>query len=87
MTIVFFRDLPPERVASASSSGWAQVAPQPNRREQEVARHPWFARLREWRRRRRSRTFLSQLDDHILKDIGITYAEAEREANKPFWLP
>ena len=87
MAIVYFRDLPPERVASASSSGWTEVAPQPSRQGQEPARHLWLARLREWRRRQRSRTFLVQLDDHLLKDIGVTYAEAEREANKPFWLP
>ena len=87
MTIVYFRDLPPGRVASTTSSYLPQIASQQNRHGQEPARHPWLARLREWRRRRRSRTLLVQLDDHLLKDIGITHAEAEREANKSFWLP
>ena len=87
MTIVYLRDLPPERVASAISSCRTQVAPQPNRWGQELARYAWLVRLREWRRRRRSRTSLSQLDERMLKDIGVTYAEAEREANRPFWLP
>jgi uncharacterized protein YjiS (DUF1127 family) len=86
VTIVYFRDLSPERVAPANSSYRTQVAPQLDRRTQESA-YSWLARLREWRRRRRSRTMLVQLDDYILKDIGITTAEAEREANKPFWLP
>ena len=36
-------------------------------------------------RRRRSRNLLSQLDDYMLKDIGVTRAEARLEANKPFW--
>ena len=41
--------------------------------------------LRAAWRRRRSRHSLAGLDAHMLKDIGITYAEAETEANKPFW--
>jgi uncharacterized protein YjiS (DUF1127 family) len=39
------------------------------------------AALRRWRTRQR----ISQLDQHALRDIGVTYAEAEREANKGFW--
>jgi uncharacterized protein YjiS (DUF1127 family) len=46
-----------------------------------------LSRLREYRRRHRSRVYIWQLDDSQLKDIGITRAEAEREGNKPFWLP
>jgi uncharacterized protein YjiS (DUF1127 family) len=38
-------------------------------------------------RRRRSRMVLSGLNDHLLKDIGMTRAEAEFEINKPFWSP
>ncbi len=37
--------------------------------------------LRRWRTRQR----ISDLDQHALRDIGVTYAEAEREANKAFW--
>ena len=25
------------------------------------------------------------LDSHLLKDIGVSFTEAEAEANKPFW--
>ena len=41
--------------------------------------------LRAAWRRQRSRHRLARLDAHALKDIGITFAEAESEANKPFW--
>jgi len=33
----------------------------------------------------RQRQALMRLDDHLLKDIGITRAEVEQEAGKPFW--
>ena len=50
---------------------------------------PWPRRLGAWMnaayRRHRSRQLLAQLDGHLLKDIGISYTEAEAEANKPFW--
>jgi len=36
-------------------------------------------------RRRRSRNVLSQFNDYMLRDIGVTRAEAQFEANKPFW--
>ena len=87
MSIINFRGLPPERVTSAISSRQIEAAVQPNRQGQELARHSWLAWFREWRRRHRSRTLLSQLSDQMLKDIGVTSAEAQHEANKPFWLP
>ena len=37
--------------------------------------------LRRWKTRQR----IAGLDQHTLRDIGVTYAEAEREANKAFW--
>ena len=43
------------------------------------------ATLREWRRRSRERGELAQLDDRMLKDIGLTRADAEFLSNKPFW--
>jgi uncharacterized protein YjiS (DUF1127 family) len=44
-----------------------------------------WERVRAAWRRYRSRQRISELDGHILKDIGVTFAEAENEANKPFW--
>jgi uncharacterized protein YjiS (DUF1127 family) len=35
----------------------------------------------------RQRQALMALDDRLLKDIGVSRADAEREANKPFWRP
>jgi uncharacterized protein YjiS (DUF1127 family) len=35
--------------------------------------------------RHRSRQRIAQLDADMLKDIGVSFGEAEAEANKPFW--
>ena len=43
------------------------------------------AMLREWRRRNRERAELGALNDRMLKDIGLTRADAEFLSNKPFW--
>ncbi len=38
-----------------------------------------------WSERRRTRRALGSLDDHMLKDIGLTRWMAETEATRPFW--
>jgi uncharacterized protein YjiS (DUF1127 family) len=38
-----------------------------------------------WHDRARERRALMQLSDHMLRDIGISRAEAQGEAAKPFW--
>ena len=38
-----------------------------------------------WLRRRRQRRDLLQLNDRLLRDIGIERGAARREAQKPFW--
>jgi uncharacterized protein YjiS (DUF1127 family) len=40
-----------------------------------------------WHERASQRRALSMLTDHQLKDIGISRADAVREAAKPFWAP
>ncbi|HXV22906.1 MAG TPA: DUF1127 domain-containing protein [Alphaproteobacteria bacterium] len=49
----------------------------------------WFLglalRLLAWQERARQRRALLQLDDALLKDIGLTRADVERECGKPFW--
>ncbi|WP_299042201.1 DUF1127 domain-containing protein [uncultured Tateyamaria sp.] len=41
--------------------------------------------LSKWGQRRRSRHALHQLPPHLLRDIGLTPAEAERESRRVFW--
>ncbi len=54
------------------------------RRPQQPAASLWGI-LRAAYLRHRSRMMLARLDETLLKDIGISYAEAEYEANKRFW--
>jgi uncharacterized protein YjiS (DUF1127 family) len=44
-----------------------------------------FDQIAEWQRRARQRAELTRLDARELKDIGISRAQAEAEAAKPFW--
>ena len=44
-----------------------------------------FDGLLVWQERARQRAVLASLDPHLLKDIGVSAAAAEREARKPFW--
>lgn len=44
-----------------------------------------FSQIRGYRERRRSRRQLLTLDDRLLKDIGITRAQARKEGQKAFW--
>jgi len=44
--------------------------------------------IRRWNARssqRRALAWLADLDDYLLKDIGVTREQARREAAKPFW--
>jgi uncharacterized protein YjiS (DUF1127 family) len=38
-----------------------------------------------WGDRRRQRHALAELDDHLLRDIGLTRHQARTEALEPFW--
>jgi uncharacterized protein YjiS (DUF1127 family) len=40
-----------------------------------------------WQERAEQRHALRALNEHMLKDIGVTHADAYKEAQKPFWLP
>lgn len=46
-----------------------------------------LARSREWYAIYRQRRVLLGLDAAMLKDIGISRADALREGSKPFWRP
>ena len=41
--------------------------------------------LAAWQERSYQRGQLAQLDDRMLKDIGLSRSEAAHEAGKPFW--
>lgn len=56
------------------------------------ARHPGQSLWRRavntvgmWNDRSRQRRHLLELSDHLLRDIGVTRAEVEAGAGKPFW--
>ncbi len=38
-----------------------------------------------WQARAQQRGKLRQFDDRMLRDIGLSRADVEMEANKPFW--
>ena len=44
-----------------------------------------FETMCEWQRRAEMRQRIARLDDALLDDIGLTRAQAEAEARKPFW--
>lgn len=41
--------------------------------------------IRKWQQRIRTRHELAALGDRMLKDIGITRADALAQASRPFW--
>lgn len=49
----------------------------------------WLLRLWRiveiWQERARQRRQLLELDERLLKDIGVSRADAERIGRKPFW--
>jgi uncharacterized protein YjiS (DUF1127 family) len=49
----------------------------------EALLKPWFWAGRS--RQRRQLGELAELNNHLLKDIGVSQEEALREAAKPFW--
>jgi uncharacterized protein YjiS (DUF1127 family) len=46
---------------------------------------PTLPPLARWWRIRRERQQLLGLSDHMLRDIGLTRADARHEAARPFW--
>ena len=44
-----------------------------------------FDQLIEWLDRARQRRHLGELDDRLLRDIGLSRAEVENEVSRPFW--
>ena len=51
--------------------------------------HGFFGHIHDmvatWRERSRTRARLADLDDHMLRDIGLNPEMVDREIRKPFW--
>ncbi|MFZ1469653.1 MAG: DUF1127 domain-containing protein [Paracoccaceae bacterium] len=56
-------------------------------RPARATRLPFWRRIGRILALRRQRTRLAQLDDRILRDIGVTPYQAWVEANRPSWDP
>ena len=66
-----------------SLTSWKEAAASSHRRLGWGLRFlRWYARCSA---RSRQRQALAELDDHFLKDIGVTRQQAIAEAAKPFW--
>jgi uncharacterized protein YjiS (DUF1127 family) len=74
-------------MSEISRSGGIVPAPRhgPFRRRVPFSLSKSFDVLLLWLQRRRERRKLVGLSDHVLKDIGLTRADAEGEALKAFW--
>jgi uncharacterized protein YjiS (DUF1127 family) len=44
-----------------------------------------LSRFLGWRERARSRHLLLQLDDRMLRDVGLSRSDVDRECAKHFW--
>lgn len=45
----------------------------------------WIQTLRTWRQNQRTRYYLSDMPEHLLKDIGLTESDRQEEIKKHFW--
>jgi uncharacterized protein YjiS (DUF1127 family) len=77
----------PFNVSLARYSVTARDAQAPDRRHLglRAALQQAMRVVGSWRQRARSRRRLLELDDHMLKDIGLTRGERFLEISKPFW--
>jgi uncharacterized protein YjiS (DUF1127 family) len=46
-----------------------------------------LSRFQGWRERARGRHLLQHLDDRMLRDVGLSRSDVDRECNKHFWQP
>ena len=69
----------------APRAGWAPDRPKMRHVALLTAIRRIAAIIRMWRRRAHSRQLLCELNDHLLKDIGVSRETACYEVGKPFW--
>jgi hypothetical protein len=67
---------------------WARKQAEPSSLGETIrfGPHHILTAIHTWSERRRQRLRLQELDDWMLKDIGITREEADSELRKPFWM-
>jgi uncharacterized protein YjiS (DUF1127 family) len=66
----------------------ADSLPQSGGSSEPFLAHIWHRAnetLHIWHERAVTRHELAELDDYILRDIGMTRGDVMREADKPFW--
>jgi len=68
-------------VALLGSQGWI-VAPAGGEPRIGIA-----TQLQQWLQRSRTRREITELDDHLLRDIGLTRSDVMAESRKHFWQP
>jgi uncharacterized protein YjiS (DUF1127 family) len=80
---------PAEAIVSELALGWPCRPARPTRARGDLplgrALRAALARLAVWAERHRQRRALLELSDHLLKDLGLSRADALREGGQPFW--
>lgn len=74
-------------INSLNRATWAEGFPRTHRLRAAALKAviAAFDQIAAWQARARQRAELARLDARELKDIGISRAQAEAEAAKPFW--
>ena len=72
------------RYNASDKSGSYFVRPTPAKADRGLATR-LFDRVFTWLERARQRRHLGELDDRLLRDIGLSRAEVENEVSRPFW--
>ena len=67
---------------TAEIGTWQNYPPQSSLRRALMALAGHYG---AWVSLSRQRRALAELDDHLLRDIGLTAYDVTREASKPFW--
>jgi len=70
---------------SLSWHGWFKDGKTLMKREFNRVPATVMATISVWRRRSCARHSIREMDEHILRDIGMTPEQARRETQKPFW--
>ena len=82
MSQTFINESSSRRPLTSSPNAWSRFVHAVDSRLEPVV-----DKLFLWQRRHKDRMHLLSLDDRLLRDIGISYADVENEASKPFWRP